>query len=117
LTKRPEKDEAIFNVLREYIKQSRRILFEGDGYSEAWEKAAKRGLSNFKTTPQALKARASKEALALFSEMGIMNHVEVEARYEIELRNTPRRSRLRVVYWVISHVTMSSRPRSVTKIR
>ncbi len=81
-----KKDEAIFNVLREYIKQSRRILFEGDGYSDAWEKeAAKRGLSNFKTTPQALKARASKEALALFSEMGIMNHIEVEARYEIEL--------------------------------
>lgn len=81
-----KKDEAIFNVLREYIKQSRRILFEGDGYSDAWEKeAAKRGLSNFKTTPQALKARASKEALKLFSEMGIMNHIEVEARYEIEL--------------------------------
>lgn len=81
-----KKDEAIFNVLREYIKQSRRILFEGDGYSEAWEKeAAKRGLSNFKTTPQALKARASKQALELFSEMGIMNHIEVEARYEIEL--------------------------------
>jgi glutamine synthetase len=41
-------------------------------------------LSNFKTT-QALKARASKQALDLFSEMGIMNHIEVEARYEIEL--------------------------------
>lgn len=85
-TKGLKKDEAIFNVLREYIKVSKNILFEGDGYSEAWEKeAAKRGLSNFKTTPQALKARASKQALALFSEMGIMNHVEVEARYEIEL--------------------------------
>jgi glutamine synthetase len=47
--------------------------------------AKKRGLSNFKTTPQALKARASKQALDLFSEMGIMNHIEVEARYEIEL--------------------------------
>lgn len=81
-----KKDEAIFNVLREYIKQSKKILFEGDGYSEAWEKeAAKRGLSNHKTTPEALKARASKQALDLFSEMGIMNHVEVEARYEIEL--------------------------------
>ena len=81
-----KKDEAIFNVLREYIKQSKKILFEGDGYSEAWEKEAKkRGLSNFKTTPEALKARASKQALDLFSEMGIMNHIEVEARYEIEL--------------------------------
>ncbi|KAB1155514.1 glutamine synthetase III family protein [Flavobacterium luteum] len=81
-----KKDEAIFNVLREYIKLSKKILFEGDGYSEAWEiEAAKRGLSNFKTTPEALKARASKQALDLFSEMGVMNHVEVEARYEIEL--------------------------------
>ena len=81
-----KKDDAIFNVLREYIKVSKNILFEGDGYSEAWEKeAAKRGLSNFKTTPEALKAGASKQALDLFSEMKIMNHVEVEARYEIEL--------------------------------
>ena len=81
-----KKDEAVFNVLREYIKLSKKILFEGDGYSEAWEiEAAKRGLSNFKTTPEALKARASKQALDLFSEMGVMNHIEIEARYEIEL--------------------------------
>ncbi|AWM14386.1 glutamine synthetase type III [Flavobacterium sediminis] len=81
-----KKDEAIFNVLREYIKQSRNILFEGDGYSEAWEKeAAKRGLSNHKTTPEALKAKVSKKAITLFEELSIMNHVEVEARYEIEL--------------------------------
>ncbi|MEZ7498962.1 glutamine synthetase III [Flavobacterium sp. Arc3] len=81
-----KKDDAIFNVLREYIKHSKKILFEGDGYSEAWEiEAGKRGLSNFKTTPLALKARASKQALDLFSDLGIMNHIEVEARYEIEL--------------------------------
>jgi glutamine synthetase len=81
-----KKDDAIFNVLREYIKESKKILFEGDGYSEEWEnEAAKRGLSNFKTTPEALKARISKQSLDLFSELGIMNHVEVEARYEIEL--------------------------------
>ena len=81
-----KKDDAIFNVLREYIKNSKKILFEGDGYSDAWEKEAKkRGLSNFKTTPLALKAKVSKKALDLFSEMSVMNHVEVEARYEIEL--------------------------------
>ena len=81
-----KKDDAIFNVLREYIKHSKKILFEGDGYSEEWEiEAAKRGLSNFKTTPEALKARVSKQSLDLFSELSIMNHVEVEARYEIEL--------------------------------
>lgn len=81
-----KKDEAIFNILREYIKETKNILFEGDGYSEAWEKEAKkRGLSNHKTTPKALKAKVSKEAVKLFEELGVMNHVEVEARYEIEL--------------------------------
>ena len=85
-TKGLKKDEAIFNVLREYIKTSKNILFEGDGYSDAWEKEAKkRGLSNFKTTPIALKAKVSKAALQLFEELNVMNHVEVEARYEIEL--------------------------------
>ena len=65
-----KKDEAIFNVLREYIKQSKKILFEGDGYSDAWEKEAKkRGLSNYKTTPLALKAKVSKAALDLFKEI------------------------------------------------
>ena len=87
-----KKDEAIFNVLREYIKQTKAILFEGDGYSEAWEKEAKkRGLSNHKTTPEALKAKVSKKAIALFEELGIMNHVEVEARYEIELEEYAKR--------------------------
>jgi glutamine synthetase len=81
-----KKDEAIFNVLREYIKETKNILFEGDGYSEAWEiEAKKRGLSNHKTTPTALKAKVSKKAFDLFKEMNVMNHVEVEARYEIEL--------------------------------
>jgi glutamine synthetase len=85
-TKDLKKDEAIFNVLREYIKGTKNILFEGDGYSEAWEKEAKkRGLSNHKTTPTALKAKVSKKALDLFSDLNVMNHIEVEARYEIEL--------------------------------
>ena len=81
-----KKDDAVFNVLREYIKETKNILFEGDGYSEEWEvEAAKRGLSNHKTTPRALKAKVSKEAFELFDELKVMNHVEVEARYEIEL--------------------------------
>lgn len=81
-----KKDDAIFNVLREYIKQSRDILFEGDGYSDEWEQEAeKRGLSNHKTTPAALRAKVSKGAIDLFGSLNVMNHVEVEARYEIEL--------------------------------
>ena len=85
-TKNLKKDEAVFNVLREYIKASKKIRFEGDGYGEAWEKeATKRGLSNNKTTPEALKAKTSKKAIELFEEMNVMNKVEVEARQEIEL--------------------------------
>ncbi|AZJ33756.1 MULTISPECIES: glutamine synthetase III [Tenacibaculum] len=85
-TKKLKKDEAIFNVLREYIKASKNIRFEGDGYGEAWEKEAKkRGLSNNKTTPEALKAKVSEKAISLFEEMKVMNKVEVEARHEIEL--------------------------------
>ncbi|MEZ4856353.1 MAG: glutamine synthetase III [Gelidibacter sp.] len=81
-----KKDEAVFNVLREYIKKSKNILFEGNGYSDAWEKEAKkRGLSNNKTTPEALKAKISKKALQLFEELGVMNTIESEARYEIEM--------------------------------
>ena len=81
-----KKDDAVFNVLREYIKKSKNILFEGNGYSEAWEKEAKkRGLSNNKTTPEALKAKVSKKALELFESLGVMNKIESEARYEIEM--------------------------------
>ncbi len=85
-TKELKKDEAIFNVLREYIKDSKNILFEGNGYGKEWEKEAKqRGLSNNKTTPEALKAKVSKKTLELFEEMGVMNKIESEARYEIEV--------------------------------
>ncbi|MBT0608287.1 glutamine synthetase III family protein [Aequorivita echinoideorum] len=86
--KKMKKDDAIFNVLREYIKESKRIRFEGDGYGEAWEKEAKkRGLSNHKTTPEALKAKISKKSIALFEELGIMSKVELEARHEIEVED------------------------------
>ncbi|WBL21464.1 glutamine synthetase III family protein [Zunongwangia sp. HRR-M8] len=84
--KKMKKDDAIFNVLREYIKKSKKIRFEGDGYGEAWEKEAKkRGLSNNKSTPEALKAQISKKAIKLYEELGVMNTVEIEARHEIEL--------------------------------
>ncbi|MGH1385813.1 glutamine synthetase III [Kordia sp.] len=81
-----KKDEAVFNILREYIKDSKKIRFEGNGYGEAWEKeAAKRGLSNNKTTPEALKAQVSEKAVAVYEEMNVMSKIEVEARHEIEL--------------------------------
>ncbi|MDB0025936.1 glutamine synthetase III [Polaribacter sp.] len=85
-TKNLKKDEAVFNVLREYIKASKKIRFEGDGYGDAWEKEAKkRGLSNNKTTPEALKVKISKAVIDLYEEMDVMSKVEIEARYEIEL--------------------------------
>ncbi|WP_196885361.1 glutamine synthetase III [Aureivirga sp. CE67] len=86
--KEMKKDDAIFNVLREYIKSSKDILFEGNGYGDEWEKEAeKRGLSNNKTTPVALKSKVSDKAIKLFEDIAVMNKVEVEARYEIELEN------------------------------
>jgi len=81
-----KKDEAVFNVLREYIKSSKKILFEGNGYGDEWQaEAKKRGLSNNKTTPVALKAKISKKAIALFEGLGVMKKVEIDARYKIEV--------------------------------
>jgi len=81
-----KRDDAIFNVLREYIKQSERILFEGDGYSKEWEKEAeKRKLSNLKTTPEALAVLKDKKTIALFEEMKVLNKREIEAKYEVEM--------------------------------
>ena len=81
-----KKDEAIFNVLREYIKVSKNILFEGDGYSDDWAKEAKkRGLNNLKTTPEALERELDKKFVDLYEELGIYSHREFEARNEIKL--------------------------------
>jgi glutamine synthetase len=87
-TKGMKKDDAIFNVLREYIKASKKIRFEGDGYSEEWvQEAKKRGLSNLKNTPEALKAQIDKKSIDLYERHHVMNKVEIEARYEIELED------------------------------
>jgi glutamine synthetase len=81
-----KKDEAVFNILREYIKTSKRIRFDGDGYSKEWEnEAKKRKLSNNKNTPDALQVLTSKESLALFKATKVMSEVEVGARLEVEL--------------------------------
>lgn len=81
-----KKDDAIFNVLREYIKESKNIRFEGDGYSEDWVKEAKkRGLSNLKNTPEALRAQITPLAKEVMIQNGIMNDTEIMARYEIEM--------------------------------
>jgi glutamine synthetase len=82
------KDVAILKVLRKTIKESKRILFEGDNYSDEWHKEAKkRGLSNNKTTPEALESFVSEKSIKLFEDLQIYSHREIEARYEIALEN------------------------------
>lgn len=86
IEKGEKKEIAIMQVIREYIVKSEKVLFEGDGYSEAWEKeAAKRGLPNVKTTPLALDAMVTEKAKKLFADNNIYTHQELEARHEIEL--------------------------------
>jgi len=81
-----KKEIAIMHVIREYIVSSEKVLFEGDGYSEEWQKEAeKRGLPNVKTTPLALDALVTDKAEKLFEENNVLSHVELEARHEIEL--------------------------------
>ena len=86
MNKKVEKDEAIFQILKKYIIESKKIRFEGNGYGDAWKaEAKKRGLNNIPTTPGALDAMISKKTLAMFESQGILNHREQEARYEIAL--------------------------------
>lgn len=86
IEKGEKKEIAIMHVIRQYIVESEKVLFEGDGYSEAWAKEAeKRGLPNVKTTPLALDAMVTDKAKHLFEENNIYSHQELEARHEIEL--------------------------------
>ncbi|HQQ98762.1 MAG TPA: glutamine synthetase III, partial [Cyclobacteriaceae bacterium] len=86
IEKGAEKRLAIVTVLRKYIKESRNIRFEGDGYSDEWVKeAAKRGLKNIKNMPRAIEAYLSKDSIQLFEKHGVLSHKELEARNEIRL--------------------------------
>jgi len=83
-----EKKIAIVNVLRKYIKDSKKVRFEGDGYSDEWTaEAEKRGLSNLKSTPFALDVYHDKKTIDLFNKHGVLNAIEVHARHEIMLEN------------------------------
>src|SRR5690606_3653687 len=74
IEKNVKKDEAIFQVLKELIIQSKPIRFNGDGYSEDWVKEAKkRGLTNVKNVPDALEAYHRPEFESMFSKLGILN--------------------------------------------
>ena len=88
IDKGTEKRLAIVNVLRKYIKESKAVRFEGDGYSEDWViEAAKRGLKNIKNMPRAIEAYLTKESVVLFEKHGVLSHKELEARNEIRLES------------------------------
>lgn len=83
-----KKEIAILQIIQRYIVENKKILFEGDGYSEDWEKEAeKRGLQNVRVTPVALDAMISEKAKSLFRRHGIFSDIELEARYEILLES------------------------------
>ncbi|TKK71987.1 glutamine synthetase type III [Ilyomonas limi] len=88
IEKGDKKEIAIMHTIQRYIVESKKVLFEGDGYSEEWaQEAAKRGLPNVKTTPLALDAMVTDKAKHLFESNNVYNHLELEARHEIELEN------------------------------
>ncbi|MBI1192029.1 MAG: glutamine synthetase type III [Bacteroidetes bacterium] len=87
-----DRDVAILRVLSRYIKEARPIMFEGDNYSEEWaQEAARRGLNNVKTTPQALDFYMTEKARDLFIRHKIFTDREMHARHEIWLDDYTRK--------------------------
>ncbi|PQJ11481.1 glutamine synthetase type III [Flavipsychrobacter stenotrophus] len=88
IEKGEKKEIAVLQILRSYITESKKIRFEGDNYSAEWaEEAARRGLNNFKTTPEALDAYVTDKSKQLFFDNGIFSKRELEARHEIMLED------------------------------
>ena len=79
-------DDAVLRVVREAFKETAAIRFEGNNYADAWVKEAeKRGLPNFRRTPEALAQMVSKQSRALFQKLGILSKEELESRYHVRL--------------------------------
>lgn len=77
-------EKALADVLRSRLKECKAIIFNGDGYSDDWQKEAKkRGLLNLKTTPEALPHLTKKENIALFKKYKVLNDKEILSRHEI----------------------------------
>ena len=78
-------DDAIFNVIRQYVLESKDIRFEGNGYSKEWqEEALRRGLRPVGEVPEANKALIEPATVELFSSQGILSDRELYARYEVQ---------------------------------
>ena len=79
-------DETIHKIIQDVIKKHKRIIFNGNGYDEAWHREAeKRGLLNLKTTPDALPHYMDEKNVKLFTEHKVLSEEEMRARYEIYL--------------------------------
>ena len=77
-------DKTLAVIIKDTFTKHRRILFNGNGYSEEWEaEAARRGLSNLKTTPDAIGAFLAEKNVALFTKHGVMSRSEMQSREEI----------------------------------
>ncbi|HAX97099.1 MAG TPA: glutamine synthetase type III [Prolixibacteraceae bacterium] len=80
-----KRDEALFQVLKRLIVESKPIRFNGNGYSDEWvEEAARRGLTNIKNVPEALSAYLRPETFRLFEELEVLDHRELHGRVEVE---------------------------------
>ena len=85
INKGRNKDEAIFQVLKKYILESEKVLFEGDGYSKAWQKEAqKRGLSNIESVPESISKYLTENSKKILVGSGIFTEKELESRVEVE---------------------------------
>ena len=85
IDKGTKKDEAIFQVLKRLIVESKPIRFNGNGYSEEWvEEAARRGLSNVRNVPEALAAYLRPESIRMFKKLGVLDERELHGRVEVE---------------------------------
>jgi glutamine synthetase len=108
IEKGEKKEIAILQILRSYISDSRAIRFEGDNYSDEWAaEAARRGLNNFKTTPEALDAFVTDKAKNLFYDNGIFSKRELEARHEIMLEEYVKKVQIeaRIIgYMATNHI-------------
>ncbi len=92
IEKGDKKEIAIMHVIREYVVNSEKVLFEGDGYSDEWHhEAERRGLPNVRTTPLALDAMVTDKAKNLYESNGVYTHIELEARHEIEIEKYIKR--------------------------
>ena len=79
---------AAIALVKRTIRDHRRVIFNGNGYTAEWEaEAAKRGLPNKKNTPAALPALIDPKNIALMEEFGVLTKVEMESRYEVEMEH------------------------------